>query len=179
MNLYRRLFTALVFAAALSAIPQVGQRMNVKAPEFVGGTWLNTDKPLDLESLRGKVVLVHFWTLDCINCQHNLPYINKWQKQFGEDKDFQIVSIHTPEMESEKEPLRLKEAIKKWGIEYPVLVDNDHRNWERWHQDCWPTVYLVDKKGKIWGGWRGELEYRNAGGFAKLTSGIKELLAEK
>jgi thiol-disulfide isomerase/thioredoxin len=146
-------------------------------PEFVGSTWHNSDKPLTIAGLKGKVVLVHFWTFGCINCKHNLPTYSDWQKQFG-DKGLQVIGVHTPETAEERVSSKVDDAIARWGIKYPVLTDNSGKNWNRWGLRYWPTVFLVDKQGRVRDVWEGELEYNHAGGTAKIAKEIKTLLAE-
>jgi thiol-disulfide isomerase/thioredoxin len=162
-------------AAAQNPIPAD----NTPAPEFVGGTWLNTSKgqPIKLAGLKGKVILVHFWTFGCINCKHNLPIYDRWQKQF-ENQDVAILGVHTPETSGEAVTSRVSSDVKRRGITYPILVDNRSENWTRWHQRYWPCVYLLDKRGRIRYRWEGELEYDHAGGEAKMARKVEELLKE-
>ena len=150
------------------------------APELVGGPWLNTpgNQPISLASRRGHVTIVEFWTFGCSNCRANLPTYAKWNNQF-KGKGVEIIGVHTPEFDAEKNPANVKAQIQKLGIEYPVLLDNQSANWRKWNQRFWPAVYLVDKAGKIRDKWEGELDYNGAGGSAKLTAKIEKLLAEK
>ena len=90
-----------------------------------------------------------------------------------------IIGIHTPETDEEKVTANVERKVKELGITYPVLVDQKGENWRRWEQEYWPTVYLIDKKGHVRYWWAGELEYRRAGGEAKMTKLIQELLNEK
>jgi thiol-disulfide isomerase/thioredoxin len=137
--------------------------------------WLNTDKPITFE--KGKVYVVHFWTFGCINCKRNLPAYDRWVKHFGKDVTF--IGVHTPETESEKKFENVKDAVKRYGITYPVLFDPKSENWNRWQQQWWPTVYLIDKQGRVRYYWMGELEWQNAGGEAKMRRFINQLLQEK
>lgn len=124
-----------------------GGRM-VNAPEFVvGGLWFNS-KPLTMQELRGKVVLVDFWTYTCINCIRTLPYLKTWHEKY-KDKGLVIVGVHTPEFEFEKNPENVKKAIKDFGLEYPVMQDNDYATWAAYANHYWPAKYLVDREGKI------------------------------
>jgi thiol-disulfide isomerase/thioredoxin len=122
-------------------------------------------------------VVVHFWTLGCINCKHNLPSYNRWEKEFG-GQGFTEVGIHTPETDYERNPAVLKEALEHWHITYLVLEDNSSANWNRWHQQYWPAVYLIDKRGHIRDVWSGELNADGAGGEAKIGREISSLLKE-
>ncbi len=142
-------------AAAHSQGPRVGQL----APELIGKEWRGASRPLTIADLRGKVVLVHFWTLGCINCKHNLPAYNKWQKEF-KDADFQIVGIHTPETDYERSLGHLEQSISERGITYPVLIDNEGKNWRAWDQEYWPAIYLIDKRGRVRDSWQGEFGVR-------------------
>ena len=160
-------------------------RVNSNAvPELAAGTWFNTPKgePLKLSALKGKVTILHFWTLGCINCRRNLPSYNRWRKKF-EGKEVEIIGIHTPETPGEASNTAVSKAIKKHGIVYPVLVDSliqgKYVNWDRWNQHFWPTVYLIDKKGKVRWRWEGELEYERSGGEAKMAALVEKLLKEE
>ena len=118
------------------------------APEFTGiSAWLNSP-PLTLESLRGKVVLVQFWTYSCINCVRTLPYVTKWYATY-KDKGFVVVGVHTPEFAFERETANVETAIKRFGIKYPVAQDNQYRTWRAFENQYWPAAYLIDRSGKI------------------------------
>jgi thiol-disulfide isomerase/thioredoxin len=118
------------------------------APQLVGiSHWLNSDR-LTLESQRGKVVVVHFWTFGCINCQHNLPYYNGWRHDFSE-KEVQIIGIHTPETTDEADEKQVASHINQFGIQYPVAVDGGRATWEAYNNRYWPSIYLIDKQGRI------------------------------
>jgi peroxiredoxin len=155
------------------ARPLVG----VAAPELTGDSWLNvpTNSTLSLASRKGKVTIVHFWTFGCINCKRNLPAYAHWWQRFA-DKGVVVIGIHTPETEAERDPVNVAKKVKELGIAYPVLLDPDRQNWNRWQQRWWPSVYLIDKQGRVKSVWEGELEYQNAGGEATMTRLIAELL---
>jgi peroxiredoxin len=153
------------------------QEMNRKAPELTQiDRWINSDG-LKLADQKGKVVVLHFWTYACINCQHNLPYYNKWQEDFAKE-DVQIIGVHTPETNGEADPKNVSAEIKKLNIKFPVAVDLDSATWKAYDNHYWPSIYLIDKQGLIRYRWDGELEYQNAGGDRILRGKIKELLAE-
>ena len=154
-------------------------RADVAAPELLGSHWLNTpdSKSITLASRTGKVTVIEFWTFGCINCRHNLPAYSHWQQQFS-DRDVVIIGIHTPETDYERDPANVAQQVKQLGISYPVLLDTDGTNWNRWHQKYWPAVYLVDSRGRIRYAWAGELNYGGAAGEAKMARLIEELLAE-
>ena len=150
------------------------------APELVGGPWLNTPngKPISLAARKGKVTVVEFWTFGCSNCRANLPTYAKWHDQF-KGKGVEVIGVHTPEFDSEMKVENVKAQIKKLGIDYPILLDNQKANWRKWNQQYWPTVYLIGKDGKIRSKWEGELDYGKATGSAQMTAQIEKLLAEK
>jgi alkyl hydroperoxide reductase subunit AhpC len=153
--------------------------LKLPAPELLGGPWINTagGKEINLASRRGKVTIVEFWTFACDNCLANLPAYANWQKQFA-DRDVVVIGVHTPETESERVTANVARRVKQLGITSPILVDRDHENWDRWQVEAWPTVYLVDKQGRIRYRWVGELNYRNAGGETKLGRRLEQLLKE-
>lgn len=154
--------------------------LNKMAPELSGGPWLNTPNgaPISLAARRGRVTIIHFWTFSCINCKHNLPSYAQWAKEFA-SQDVQVIGVHTPETDYERDPKNVAQAVRELGITYPVLLDRAGENWHRWHQQYWPTVYLIDKNGRVRYGWEGELEYNGSGGAAKLTRMVQQLLTEK
>ena len=153
--------------------------IKLPAPELTGGPWINTvdGKTINLASRRGKVTIVEFWTFACSNCLANLPAYANWQKQFA-DKDVLVIGVHTPETASERVTANVARRVKQLSITYPILIDQEHDNWNRWQVEAWPTVYLVDKRGRIRYRWVGELNYRNAGGEAKLGQLVAQLLHE-
>lgn len=121
------------------------------APDFAGiDQWFNTANgaPLTLSSLRGKVVLVDFWTYSCINCQRTLPTITKWDQAYR-DAGLVVVGVHTPEFPFEKVPDNIKSAIGDFGIKYPVAVDNDYATWNAYGNRYWPAHYLIDSTGEV------------------------------
>jgi peroxiredoxin len=150
---------------------------NVVAPELTGDSWLNVPKDLKLSlaSRKGKVTIVHFWTFACINCKRNLAAYERWWRRFA-DQGVVVIGIHTPETAAERDPANVAKKVKELGISYPVLLDSDHQNWNRWQQSIWPAIYLIDKQGRARYLWEGELEYQNAGGEAKMTRLIVQLL---
>lgn len=118
------------------------------APEIVGITkWINSD-PITLNQLRGKVVLIDFWTYSCINCIRTFPYLKDWYKKY-KDKGLVIIGIHTPEFEFEKDPDNVKMATERFGILYPVTLDNNYKTWQAYSNNYWPAHYLIDQDGII------------------------------
>lgn len=123
------------------------------APEIIeGGEWFNlpadNSEPLKISELRGKVVLIDFWTYTCINCIRTLPYLKNWHEKY-KDKGLVIIGVHTPEFEFEKDPKNVKKAIEDFGITYPVVQDNNFATWNNYQNRYWPAKYLIDKNGSI------------------------------
>jgi len=140
---------------------------NTPAPDLVGITkWLNTsaslsastDKPLLIKDLKGKVVLVDFWTYTCINCIRTLPHVTSWYDKY-KDKGFVVIGVHTPEFEFEKDTNNVLAAIKQYSIHYPVAQDNNYATWNNYSNQYWPAEYLVDANGNIRRVHFGEGEY--------------------
>jgi cytochrome c biogenesis protein CcdA/thiol-disulfide isomerase/thioredoxin len=122
---------------------------NTPAPDFIGITkWLNTDKDLKISDLKGKVVLVDFWTYTCINCIRTLPHVTSWYDKY-KDQGFVVIGVHTPEFEFEKSTQNVSSAIKQYGITYPVAQDNNYATWNNYNNQYWPAEYLIDSKGVI------------------------------
>lgn len=129
------------------------------APEFTGiANWLNTDRPLTLAELKGKVVLIDFWTYSCINCLRTLPYVTQWYDTY-KDQGFVVIGVHTPEFAFEKVTDNVARAMQQQGIRYPVAQDNDFDTWNAYRNRYWPAQYLLDQKGNIVRTHFGEGEY--------------------
>ena len=167
--------TAVPLHAAQSSKPPAA----TPVPELTGKVWLNlpSGTNLTLASRKGTVTILHFWTYACINCRRNLPAYNRWHKRFA-SKGVMVIGVHSPETKAEGDPANVAKMVKELGIAYPVLVDSDLLNWNRWQQRAWPAVCLIDKQGRVRFGWEGELEYHGAGGEAKMTRLIEALLRE-
>jgi len=119
-----------------------------KAPDFAGiSAWLNT-KPLTLSSLRGKVVLVDFWTYSCINCLRTLPHLEAWDARYRKD-GLVIVGVHTPEFAFEHVVSNVRDAVHKLGVHYPVAIDDDYGTWNAYQNNAWPAEYLIDRNGDV------------------------------
>lgn len=128
------------------------------APELAGiAAWINSD-PLTMASLRGKVVLIDFWTYSCINCIRTQPFLNAWYEKYEQD-GLVIIGVHAPEFAFEKVERNVREAVKKAGIKYPVALDNDFTTWNAYNNRYWPAKYLIDKDGRIVYKHFGEGEY--------------------
>lgn len=122
--------------------------MKSRAPEFEDiGTWVNSD-PLTLKQLRGRVVLVDFWTYSCINCQRTQSHLNAWYDAYR-DEGLEIIGVHAPEFSFEKEPANVQRAVERAGITYPVALDNEFATWNAFRNQYWPAKYLIDRDGYI------------------------------
>ena len=142
-----------------------------RAPELTGITsWINSE-PFTLESQRGKVVLVDFWTYTCINCIRTFPYLKEWHEKYGE-QGLVIVGVHSPEFEFEKSRENVVVATIKHGLKYPVAQDNDFATWRAYKNRFWPAKYLIDKDGYI------RYTHFGEGDYAETEQKIAELLTE-
>jgi thiol-disulfide isomerase/thioredoxin len=142
------------------------------APEFIGiSHWLNVPAPLTLQDLRGKVVLVDFWTYSCINCVRTLPHLTTWYEKYKDD-GLVIVGVHTPEFAFEKETQNIANAIKEFNITYPVAQDNDYKTWIQYQNHYWPAEYLIDAHGII------RRTHFGEGKYDKMEEAIRALLKE-
>ena len=143
----------------------------VNAPGLIqGGDWFNT-KPLTLKELRGKVVMVDFWTYTCINCIRTLPYLKNWHEKYA-SKGLVIIGVHTPEFEFEKSAENVQKAIQDFGIKYPVMQDNNFATWRAYDNHYWPAKYIVDRNGKI------RYTHFGEGEYDETEKVIQELLTE-
>lgn len=161
--------TALSTAATTSqtaSLPDLGP-----APELTNSVWLNTDSPLRLAALRGKVVGLDMWTFDCINCQHVIPSLKSWYATY-KDQGLVIIGNHFPEFPDERDLGNLRQAVAQEGIKYPVAQDNEGATWWSYGSQYWPTLYLIDKRGHL------RYVHVGEGGYAETETNIKILLAE-
>jgi cytochrome c biogenesis protein CcdA/thiol-disulfide isomerase/thioredoxin len=152
-----------------SGLPVLGQ-----APEFVGTQqWFNTPggRALTLAGLRGRVVLIDFWTYSCINCLRTLPYLEAWDRRYRKD-GLTIVGVHSPEFPFEKDAGNVSDAIRRNGVEYPVVQDNELATWSAWGNQYWPAEYFVDARGKV------RFTHFGEGSYGEKEHVIRELLAE-
>ena len=158
------------------AAPSNPLTRNYAAPELSGGPWINTPggKALSLKARRGQVTVVHFWTFACSNCRANLPVYARWRDEFA-PRGVAVIGVHSPELPHEKDEANLRREIKSLGIEFPVLVDRDGSNWQRWNQQYWPTIYLIDRQNRVRYVWIGETGDEGA---KTMSRRIAELLAE-
>lgn len=145
---------------------------NQKAPDFTGGgEWLNSE-PLSLQGeLKGKVVLVDFWTYSCINCIRTFPYLKSWYEKY-KDQGFVIVGVHSPEFEFEKKTENVAKALSDYGLQYPVVLDNDFKIWSAYKNRYWPAHYLIDKDGVI------QYTHFGEGKYIETENEIRRLLEQ-
>lgn len=142
------------------------------APEFTGiERWFNA-APLTMASLRGKVVLVEFWTHSCINCLRTLPYVNRWAAAYAE-AGLVVVGVHTPEFPHERSPERLQAAIERLGIRHPVAQDNRYATWKAWRNQYWPAKYLMDRRGNI------QFKHFGEGDEVRIEATLRTVLASR
>ncbi len=157
----QRLFDSTNKKGATRMSEDDSQLFNVDAtpaPELVGITaWINSD-PLTIKELRGKVVLVDFWTYSCINCVRTLPYVEKWYQTY-KDKGFVVIGVHAPEFAFEHDEANVRKAVQDRHVTYPVAMDNDYATWNNYSNQYWPAHYLIDKQGNIRRVHFGEGEY--------------------
>ena len=147
-----RLFTFFLTCALSTATPaqEITNPLKspIPAPEFKGiAGWLNS-QPLTMASLRGKVVLVDFWTYSCINCLRTLPHIESWDQAYRQD-GLVVIGVHSPEFKFEKDSKNIAAAIQKYHIRYPVANDNALATWASFNNSYWPAEYLIDRQGQI------------------------------
>ncbi len=153
---------------ATSAVAQESSSRRL-APELDGGTaWLNTGKPLTLKELRGKIVLLDFWTLCCINCIHIMPDLAKLEKKFA--NQLVVIGVHSAKFDNEKNSESIRKAILRYEIQHPVVNDSAMNIWRRYNVSSWPTLVLIDPEGYYVGYVRGE------GNYDLLENAIEKLI---
>jgi thiol-disulfide isomerase/thioredoxin len=140
------------------------------APEISNGIWVNSE-PLTLKSLHGRVVLIDFWTFACYNCRNTLPSLKKWDAQYR-DKGLTIIGVHTPELDFERDIDQLRREVAALGIKYPVVTDQDYSTWKAYNVEAWPTLFVLDKQGRV------RWTHVGEGYYDETEQVIKKLLAE-
>lgn len=152
-------------------------RIYPMAPELIpAAEWINS-QPLTLESLRGKVVLLHFYAFQCHNCHANFGHYSRWHDAY-ENKRVVVLGIQTPETPDESDPEKVRAAAKERGLKFPILVDLGNKNWDNWSNTMWPTVYVIDQKGYLRHWWQGELNWQGAKGDEAIDKLLDQLLEE-
>ena len=141
------------------------------AAEFAPGVWINSDS-LTLKSLRGRVVIVDFWTFACYNCRNTLPHVKAWDARYR-DKGLTIVGVHSPELDGEKVLENVRRETASLGLRYPVVTDNDYATWKAYNVEAWPTIFVLDKQGRI------RWTHVGEGAYEETEKIIQQLLAEE
>ena len=144
---------------------------SANAPALAHGDWINSE-PLKLEDLRGRVVLIEFWTFGCINCRNTLPAVKSWNDRYRE-KGLTVIGVHSPEFAEETIVENLRRQVVSLGINYPVVSDNDYQTWNAYNVHAWPTMFLLDKQGRI------RWKHVGEGDYDETERLIQKLLAEK
>lgn len=173
MSMRNRLVIILLFVAitvGLATGYSPVKEFNVKAPDITSRQWLNSG-PLDWTALKDKVVLVEFWTFECYNCKNVEPYVKKWYDKY-KTKGLEIVAVHSPEFDRERNVENVREYVKDHGITYPVAIDNDFKIWKNFSNRYWPAMYIVDKKGTV------RYRFIGEGNYQQIENTLQKLLAE-
>ncbi len=167
-----------IFAGLIAEQPRVEAQ---DPPSIVGSSplyglsgatgWLNS-KPLTAKDLKGKVVLVDFWTYSCINCLRTLPYIEAWSQKY-KDSGLVVIGVHTPEFDFEKQLPNVQKAVQKFGVTYPIALDSNQAIWNAFHNEFWPAHYFIDAKGKV------RFEHFGEGDYDQSERWIQQLLQER
>ncbi len=163
-------FVILGVSVVFLSLSSLVQAQKAHAPEIVSPTWINSE-PLQMEQLRGKVVMVEFWTFGCWNCRNIEPYVKEWHRKYAKD-GLVVIAVHSPEFSYEKEIDRVKDYVEEKQIPYAVPIDNEFRNWRRYHNRYWPTLYVIDKQGTI------QYMRIGEGAYEQTEETIQRLLAE-
>lgn len=140
----------------------------IRRPHFARGAWLNSP-PLGREQLHGRVVLVDFWDYSCLYCLQTLPYVTVWHERYA-PHGLEVIGVHTPEFRFGTEEGQVSTAVVELGLRYPILLDNEQENWDRFANKAWPTKYLIDHKGYI------RYMKRGTGGYRDTELAIQQLL---
>jgi len=167
----QKLINAVRPAPAPEPVLKAGDPLPVEGqmPSLAGATqWLNSP-PLTTESLRGKVVLVDFWTYSCINCIRTLPYVRGWADKY-KDHGLVVIGVHAPEFAFEKDPTNVAKAVKDLGVDYPVALDDNYAIWQGFHNEYWPAHYFIDAQGQI------RHHHFGEGGYRESEDVIRQLL---
>jgi len=157
--------TAVALLAVALALPScspsgeaAAQAQARKAPDFDGGiAWFNTDKPIKIADLKGKVVLLDFWTFCCINCMHVIPELQRLERKYA--KELVVIGVHSAKFENEKDSDAIRQAILRYDIEHHVVNDADFKIWNKFGAKAWPFFVLIDTEGSIVGTASGEGQY--------------------
>jgi thiol-disulfide isomerase/thioredoxin len=160
-----------IFAILFLTWIVVNAGVGMKAPDIASKTWFNS-APIHLVDLKGKVVMVEFWTFGCYNCRNVEPHVKDWHRKYA-DQGFVVIGVHSPEFSYEHDLDQVTRYLKEHDISFPVPIDNDFSTWKRYGNRYWPAMYLIDKQGVIRYVRVGE------GGYQETERLIQALLAEK
>jgi thiol-disulfide isomerase/thioredoxin len=160
----------MIITVLLSSGAAVHAGVGMQAPDLTSQTWLNS-APLHLGDLKGKVVMVEFWTFGCYNCRNVEPHVKEWHHKYA-SKGLVVIGVHSPEFSYEHDVTRVNRYLKEHEIEFPVPIDNDFVIWNRYGNRYWPAMYLIDKHGVIRHVRIGE------GGYQETEQLIQALLGE-
>lgn len=138
--------------------------------------WLNS-QPMNMGDLRGKVVMIDFWTFGCINCKRSIPWLQSIEKKYAA-RDFELIGVHTPEFDYERKRDNVIEQSKKLGRHHPIVIDNDFSIWRSYKNRYWPAFYIIDKKGIVRGAFVGETHI-DSGRAKAMERLIEKLIGEK
>ena len=160
----------LLVVGLLATVPSAEGRVGVPAPDINNEIWLNS-QPLQLSDLRGKVVMVEFWTFGCWNCRNIEPYVKQWHDTYADD-GLVVIAIHSPEFRYEQDVDKVQRYIRDHELPYAVPIDNEFRTWRQFQNRYWPTLYLIDKQGTI------QYIKIGEGAYDRTEKEIQRLLAE-
>jgi thiol-disulfide isomerase/thioredoxin len=171
--MFHRILVGLMMplAGLIVTLAIVNAGVGRKAPDITNETWLNCP-PLHLDDLKGKVVMVEFWTFGCYNCRNVEPYVKGWYRKYA-DQGFLVIGVHSPEFSYERDVEHVRRYISEHEIDFPVSIDNDFSTWNHYGNRYWPAMYLIDKQGVIRYIRIGE------GGYQETEGLIQGLLAEE
>ena len=161
---------SVVLAGLLLTWVVVNAGVGMKAPDITNPTWLNSE-PLHLADLKGKVVMVEFWTFGCYNCRNVEPYVKQWHQTYA-GQGLVVIAVHSPEFSHEREVGKVQRYLKEHDIRFAVPIDNDFSTWNKYGNRYWPAMYLIDRQGVIRHVRIGE------GGYRDTEQLIRDLLAE-
>jgi len=152
----------------MKKLPDLG-----KMPAIGGiSAWFNTDAPITKEGMRGKVVMIDFMTYSCVNCIRTFPHLSEWHERYA-DKGLLLVGIHTPEFDFEKIPGNVEEALKKYGLTFPIGLDSEYVTWLNFNNTYWPSTYLFDPDGTL------RYSHFGEGSYEETEAAIRSLLKER
>jgi thiol-disulfide isomerase/thioredoxin len=166
------LCAAVLFSSVAIAQHDEDAFVGQKAPELKKlPVWLNS-QPMTLESLKGKVVLLQFWAFDCPFCAEATPKLIDWHQKYAKD-GLVVIAVHTPRLDYEKDEAKIREAVQKKGIKYPVAVDSKYDIWSDYLCNVWPSHFVIDQQGVI------QLSHSGVGRYEDTEKAIQKLLAKK